>query len=102
MYAIRSYYVQDVTVAEVQLSPVTNQIEVLGTVASKFKAEISTKVSGTISSMPVVLGSEVRRGDMLLEISAGEIDARLRRAQAQVQQARRNLDREKKLLAKNA
>jgi len=94
--------VQKVTVAEVQLSPVTNQIEVLGTVASKFKAEISTKVSGTISSMPVVLGSEVRRGDMLLEISAGEIDARLRRAQAQVQQARRNLDREKKLLAKNA
>lgn len=94
--------VQDVTVAEVQLSPVMNSIEVLGTVASKFRAEISTKVSGTISSMQVVLGSEVRRGEVLLEISAGEIDARLRRAQAEFQQARRNLDREKKLLAKNA
>ena len=94
--------IQKVTVAEVQLSPVTNQIEVLGTVASKNRAEISTKVSGTISTMPVVLGSEVRKGDVLLEISAGEIDARLRRAQAEFQQARRNLDREKKLLAKNA
>lgn len=94
--------VKNVEVAEVLLAPVTHQIEVLGTVASKYRAEISTKVSGTISSMPVLLGSVVRRGDVLLEISAGEIDARLRQALAQVQQARRNLDREKKLLAKNA
>jgi RND family efflux transporter MFP subunit len=93
---------QNVTVAEVQLAPVTDQIEVLGTVAAKVRAEISTRVSGTISSMPVQLGTEVQRGDLLLAISAGEIDARLRRAQAELQQARRNLDREKKLLAKKA
>lgn len=92
----------EVAVAEVRLTPVLNQIEVLGTVASKYRAEIASKISGTISAMPVVLGSEVRRGDTLVEISAGEIDARLRQAQAQLQQARRNLDREKKLLAKSA
>lgn len=93
---------QQVTVAEVQRVPVPDQIEIIGTVESVYRAEISTKVSGTITTLPVVLGSEVQSGDLLLEISAGEIDAKLQQSHAQLNQAKRNLDRERKLLQKNA
>lgn len=92
----------EVTVAQVRQVPVADQRELLGTVESKYRAEISAKVSGTITDLPVVLGSEVAKGELLLQISAGEIDARLQQSQAQLHQARRNLEREKKLLAKNA
>ena len=91
-----------VTVSQVSRTPVINQIEVIGTVIAKHRAEIASKVSGTISSLPVRLGSDVAQGDLLVTITAGEIDARVRQAEAQLQQARRNLDREQKLLAKNA
>lgn len=92
----------EVTVSKARLVPVANQIEVVGTVASRYTAEIASKISGSINALPVHLGSEVERGDLLLEMSAGEIDARLVQAVARLQQARRNLSREKTLLAKNA
>lgn len=93
---------QQVAVRVVEQVPVLNQIEVIGTVESVYRAEISAKVSGTITVLPVVLGSEVSKGDLLVEISAGEIDARLQQSRAQMSQARRNLAREKKLLEQNA
>ena len=91
-----------VSVARAALTPVVNQIEVIGTVVAKHRAEIASKVSGTIGSLPVLLGSNVAAGELLVGINAGEIDAKVRQAEAQLNQARRNLDREQKLLAKNA
>jgi RND family efflux transporter MFP subunit len=93
---------QQVVTAEAQLQSVSNQIELLGTVESVYRAEIAARVSGTITTLPVVLGSEVHKDDLLVEISAGEIDAKLQQSRAQMEQARRNLEREKKLLRKNA
>lgn len=93
---------QQVTVRAVEQVPVANQIEIIGTVEAVYRAEISAKVSGTITALPMVLGSVVRKGDLLLEISAGEIDARLQQSRAQLSQAQRNLAREKKLLVQNA
>ena len=78
------------------------QTEVVGTVQSIDQAVIAAKVTGTIEEMPVVLGSSVKAGDLLVKISAGEISAKAIQAQAQLEQARRNLEREKKLLQKNA
>lgn len=91
-----------VTLAQASMVPITNQIELIGTVESVFQAEIAAKVSGTITAMPIVLGSQVKKGDLLVDISAGEIDAKLQQSQAQLEQAKRNLAREKKLLQKNA
>jgi RND family efflux transporter MFP subunit len=78
------------------------QTEVVGTVRAVNQAVIAAKVTGTIEEMPVVLGSTVKSGDLLVKISAGEITANSVQAQAQLEQARRNLEREKKLLLKNA
>lgn len=78
------------------------QTEIVGTVKPANKAVIAAKVSGTIEKVSVVLGSTVKAGDTLVKISAGEISAKAVQAQAQMAQVRRNLEREKKLLQKNA
>ena len=78
------------------------QAQVVGTVQAVQRATIAAKLTGTIEQMPVVLGSQVTKGDLLVKISAGEIEARLAQARAQLAQADRNLERERKLLAKKA
>lgn len=78
------------------------QTEVVGTVRAVHQAVIAAKVTGTIEKMPVVLGSAVKTGDLLVKISADEISAKVVQAQTQLDQAKRNLEREKKLLQKNA
>ena len=93
---------QDVRTVQAQLEPVRNQIELLGTIEAVNRVEIAAKVSGNIMQLPVVLGSPVKKGDLLVSISAGEIDAKLDQSKAQLEKARRNLERERKLLAQKA
>jgi RND family efflux transporter MFP subunit len=63
---------------------------------------IAAKVMGTIDEMPVTLGQRVKTGDLLVKVSAGEISAKVLQAQAQLNMATRDLDRERELLTKNA
>lgn len=98
----RTLTTMPVEIAEAQLQPIDNQVEILGTVQAVNRAEIAAKISGNITVLPVVLGSEVHQGQLLVEINAGEIGTRLQQAQTQLDQARRNLDREQKLLQKRA
>jgi RND family efflux transporter MFP subunit len=91
-----------VKVADVIQDYALSQTEVVGTVQAVQRAVIAAKISGTISEMPVVLGSKVEQGDLLVKITADEISARVLQAQAQLEQARRNLERENKLLEKKA
>lgn len=93
---------QKVTVSAAVEGNAARQIEIMGSIEAVEQAEIAAKVSGNIVAIPVVLGSKVEKGDLLAEINAGEISARMRQARAQLEQTKRNLDREKKLLLKNA
>ncbi len=79
-----------------------NQVEVVGTVQAVEQAEISAKITGNVIALPVDLGSRVKAGDLLLELSAAEISAQVQQARAQLEQAKRNLAREENLLKKNA
>jgi len=90
----------DVTIATMEEVPFLT--EVMGTVQPVNRAAIAAKVTGTIEKIPVSLGSPVSRGDLLVAISAEEISAKVIQAQAQLSQAKRNLDRERKLLQKKA
>lgn len=76
--------------------------EVTGTVRPVQRAQLAAKLMGAIDAMPVTLGQPVRAGELLVKISAGEITARLAQAQAQLNVARRDLDRERDLLPKGA
>lgn len=94
-------------VATVQTATVTEQavttlVEVVGTLQAVERAAIAAKVTGVVTEVPVVLGSRVNKGDLLVKVSALEIAARLNQARARLNHAGRNLARERKLLKKNA
>ena len=91
-----------VRVAVVRTEEVPTLTEVTGTVRPVQRATIAAKVMGAIVELPVALGQRVKAGDLLVKISAGEISARVLQAQSQLNQAKRDLDRERDLLAKNA
>ncbi|MEN8199282.1 MAG: efflux RND transporter periplasmic adaptor subunit [Thermodesulfobacteriota bacterium] len=91
-----------VTVEEVHEERARSRIEVVGTLEAVERASISPRISGQIIELPVVLGSKVKRGDLLVKLSAGEISAKVLQAEAQLSQARRNLARESKLQKQGA
>lgn len=76
--------------------------EVTGTVRPVRRAVVAAKVMGTIEQLPVTIGQRVKAGDLLVQISAGEISARVAQAQSQLNAARRDLERERALLQKGA
>ncbi len=91
-----------VTTTEAREELVPSRVEVVGTLEAVERASISSRIAGQIIALPVVLGSRVNKGDVLVVISAAEISAKVLQAEAQLSQARRNLAREKKLQKQGA
>jgi RND family efflux transporter MFP subunit len=91
-----------VRTAQVKTCDCLLQSQVVGTVQAVRQAAIAAKISGVIDKLPVVLGSRVNKGDLLVRIDAQEITARVLQAKAQLAQAQRNLAREEKLLRQHA
>ncbi|NLX19150.1 MAG: efflux RND transporter periplasmic adaptor subunit [Desulfobulbus sp.] len=73
-----------------------------GTVQAAEQAAIAAKVSGTITTLPVQLGTRVKKGDLLARIHAEELSARLHQAEATLAHTRRIMQREQSLLQKQA
>jgi RND family efflux transporter MFP subunit len=91
-----------VSVAQVQERPIPVVAVVTGTVQAAERAAIAAKVSGTIVTMPILLGARVKAGDILATLSAEELTARMFQAETILAQAKRTLEREQNLLQKNA
>lgn len=77
-------------------------IEIPGTLQAVESAQIAARVSGQVTEVTVSVGSKVKKGERLVQISAAEIAAQAQRAETQLVQARRNLEREEKLLNSGA
>lgn len=67
--------------------------DVVGTVRAVRSATIAPLISGTVAEVRVGLGSSVRAGDVLVRLSAREIDARLDQSRAVSALAKRDRDR---------
>jgi RND family efflux transporter MFP subunit len=91
-----------VPVARVEAREIPALVELTGTVQAAERAAISARVSGVVSRVAVSLGSTVDAGEVLVTLEAGEITARLRQAEAQLAQAKRHLERDRSLLARDA
>lgn len=76
--------------------------EVVGTVRSKLRAVLEAKVSGRIEQMRAAPGQTVKRGELLLQVNAPEIQAQLDQARAQLDQAERDFQRFATLVEQNA
>src|SRR5689334_25229804 len=64
--------------------------EVVGTVRATRSATIAPLISGTVAEVRVGLGSSVRAGEILVTLSAREVEARLEQTRAVSQQAARD------------
>ena len=67
--------------------------DVVGTVRAVRSATIAPLVSGTVAEVRVGLGSSVQAGDVLVRLSAREINARLEQTRAVAALAKRERDR---------
>ena len=76
--------------------------EAVGTVRAKLRAVLEAKVSGRIEQMRVAPGQAVKRGELLAQLDAQEIQARLDQALAQRDQTERDFKRFAILVEQNA
>lgn len=67
--------------------------EVVGSIQSRQRAEIQPKVSARVDRIPVVPGSVVETGSLLLQLDDREIQARLDQSVATLEQAENDLKR---------
>jgi RND family efflux transporter MFP subunit len=86
-----------VRIAAVMDKARTSNEEVVGTVQPKLRAVIEAKVSGKIEKVLVAPGQQVKAGDLLAQLDAREIQAKLDQALAVREQATRDLERARKL-----
>lgn len=76
--------------------------DVMGTIRARHRAVLEAKVSGSIEKLPVILGQSVKSGELLAELDAREIKARLDQALTQREQFSRDTERLRRLLTDKA
>jgi RND family efflux transporter MFP subunit len=76
--------------------------EVVGTVRSKQRALVEAKVSGRVLEYSATPGTTVKTGEQLARLDVQEIQAKVDQARAMLDQAQRDFDRQKQLIASNA
>ncbi len=76
--------------------------EVVGTVRSKQRALVEAKVSGRVLEYSATPGTAVKAGEPLARLDVQEIQAKVDQARALLDQAQRDFDRQKQLIASNA
>lgn len=91
-----------VTTARVEAATLPRVQLVAGTVRPVDRAVIAARIMGSITRVPAALGARVAAGDLLVELSASEIGARLDQARANLDQVDRELARETTLVTKGA
>jgi RND family efflux transporter MFP subunit len=91
-----------VRVATAETASRTAREEVVGTVRPRLRAAVGAEISARIERIPVVTGQAVRAGELLVELDAREIRARLEQARAVRDQTEGDLERFAALLEQEA
>jgi RND family efflux transporter MFP subunit len=94
--------VREVPVAQATRTTRPIVTEVVGTVRAVFSATMAPLINGTVAEMRVGLGSRVRAGEVLVRLSAPEVQARLKQTRAESVLAESERDRATKLRDANA
>lgn len=91
-----------VRTAAVQAGLLPVVVETPATVRPAARASLAAKLTGTVASFPLGLGSAVATGDVLVTLSVPETEARVHQAQARLAEAGRNAARQRTLVASGA
>ncbi len=89
-------------VVEVRTGQVPIRVEVTGQVAPMYQATLSSRIQGTIDKLLVREGTPVTKGQTLIQLDNRDLQAELSRASAELENARAQLGRMKKLLSDDA
>ena len=76
-----------VRVERLELAPVGESYEAVGSVRSRTTSTLSSKILGAVTMMKVQEGSNVRAGQVLLEVDDREVQSQLAKARAGLRQA---------------
>ncbi len=93
-------YRPSVPVIEVKTREVLGQVKGPGTVQSRVPVTVSTKITGIVEKLYADQGDRVRRGQLLAELDAAELKARMAAARAARHRAERELGRTRAEAAK--
>ena len=91
-----------VTFATVESATFVPRQELPGTIRAQQRATVSAKVLGTVTAADFAIGVEVATGDVLVTLSADELNARVAQARAALDLANREYARETDLLRQGA
>jgi RND family efflux transporter MFP subunit len=101
--------VVSVAVAIATLQPVPVRLEALGSVTAMASVAIKTRVDSEITGVHFADGAHVRQGDILFTLDSRQIEAEIKRveaviagAEAQLEQAQRDVTRYTELVSRNA
>lgn len=83
----------NVTVVSAQLQAWPRIVEAVGTVAAWEQTEVAAQVDGPVAEVRKDVGDAVRAGEVLAQIDEREYELRYRQAQADAEQAARDLER---------
>ena len=89
-------------VVEVKASEVPIRVEVTGQVATLYQATLSSRIQGTIEKVLVREGTQVKKGQTLIELDNRDIRAELAKTVAEVENAKAHLARVKTLYEQDA
>lgn len=93
---------EKVQVTTVALNVAPRTQPVAGTIRPFERATIAAKITGTVATANLAVGQLVSAGEILVTLSAGELDAQVAQAQAALDQAGREFEREQALESKGA
>jgi membrane fusion protein (multidrug efflux system) len=80
-----------VEVTKAAASDVVNGIDVIGSISSKFGADVKSEYTGIVTEVFVTEWVKVKKGDPLTRLDTREIDVLLQKAKATVELAKANL-----------
>ena len=90
---------QSVEVATVISEPIERRIDITGTLAAWEEATVSIEVDGRLTELPVDLGDQVKKGDVLCRITPVEYEWKKTQAEADLMKAEQDFSRARKLHA---
>jgi RND family efflux transporter MFP subunit len=82
---------RQVKVVKVSEMPVGASVQVSGTLAAQDQATVSVKVPGRLKTLPVDLGSVVRKGQLVAQVEQQDYQLRVQQSEAALSQARARL-----------
>lgn len=83
--------VVSVRVAQAEVAPIAQPLDLVGTIVARQEATISPKVSGQIAQMPLLKNRAVHRGEVLAVLEARDLAAQRNEAAAALREAEAGL-----------